>query len=654
MTLFLLGIVLIIIAAVITLIGGQGVIGSRIFVVFVVAGCVAAAIPAIGVLTGLEFVPDARWTPALPGGDWVIGVDALSAAFIVAIAAVGSANAVFGDAYMRAGAPPRVVQQANGVYALLIAALLIVVSARNTLLFLCAWEAMAISSFLLIVTDYDDSHVRRAGLLYIVATHAATLLLFVMFAVWSQGAADWSFAALAEASHKSPSVVAPVLSLALIAFGVKAGFVPLHFWLPSAHAAAPSHVSAVMSGVVIKTGIYGIMRVLMLVGAPPRWWAWTVLALGAASAFLGVLWALAQHDIKRLLAYHSVENIGIILLGVGLGALGTAYGHPTLAMLGYASAVLHTFNHALFKSLLFMAAGAVYRTTGTRNIEELGGLGRSMPVTLIMFLIGSIAIIGVPPLNGFVSEWLVYQGLFRSGQQPDAMRLAILAAPVLGLVGGLALACFSKAVGMIFLGRSRSEPPGDYAEVGLAYLVPQGVLAAACVLIGLRPDLAVIPVMHLGGAIAGNVEVDATASALLIAVGAKRVAFFAAALTAIGGIIAAGRYFLMRRRPVRAGPTWSCGYEVVTPRMQYTASSFAAPLLSVFGPLTGVEEHHGATVFHSEPHDLVLDKILSGAAKRIRSAALRLRPMQQGQLHLYLLYLVAGVVACLAYLVLGT
>jgi formate hydrogenlyase subunit 3/multisubunit Na+/H+ antiporter MnhD subunit len=652
MSLLLLGIGLIVAGGVAALVVARGRVGGWVFATLIVAGCVLAATPAFGVLIGHVIIPEARWTPSLPGGDWVIGIDGLSAVFVVAITAIGATNAVFGDAYMRAGAHPRVVQQANAIYALLLATMLVVVTAQSTLLFLCAWEAMAITSFLLIITENEDPQVRRAGLLYIISTHAATLLLFVMFALLSHGLSDWSFASLDAASQRTPWIVAPVLSLALLGFGVKAGYVPLHFWLPPAHAASPSHVSALMSGVVIKTGIYGILRVLMLVGPPPFWWAWIVLALGATSALLGVLWALAQHDIKRLLAYHSVENIGIILLGVGIGALGTVYGHPLLAMLGYAAALLHVLNHALFKSLLFMAAGSLYRRTGTRNIEQLGGLGKGMPVTFVMFLIGSVAIIGVPPLNGFVSELLVYQGLFRAGQQPGVMRLAILGAPILGLVGGLALACFAKAAGVIFLGRARSDQATGHTEVGLQYLVPQGALAAVCVLIGLWPASVVVPMMRVGAAVARQ-SVPEPASLAVMASGASRVAIFAATLTGVIILVAVGRYFLMRRRPVRADATWGCGYDAVTPRMQYTASSFAQPLLSVFGSLSGVEEHRGATVFHSEPHDLVLDRGLTSTSRTIQSAALRLRPMQQGRLHLYLLYMVAGVVACLAYLVLA-
>ncbi len=652
MTLFVTGLALLLAAATVALMLPNGIRAGRVFATLTVSGAVIAAVPAIGVLSGRVFVSDLNWNAAVPGGNWVIGIDPLSAIFVLAIAVLGATNAVFGNAYMQAGSQPRVVPQANATYAVLVASLLVVVTARSTVLFLGAWEAMAISSFLLIITDHEQARVRRAGLLYIVMTHTATLLLFVMFALMAHGSADWSFASLAVLSRTAPDATSIVLAMALVAFGVKAGLVPLHFWLPPAHAAAPSHVSALMSGVVIKTGIYGILRVLILVGPPPAWWAWTVLALGGASALLGVLWALAQHDVKRLLAYHSVENIGIILLGIGIGGLGTSYGQPALAILGYAAAVLHALNHALFKGLLFMAAGAVYRVTGTRNIEELGGLARRMPATFLMFVIGSIAIIGVPPLNGFVSEWMVYQGLFGASGKDGVFRIAVLAAPVLALAGGLALACFAKVLGVIFLGRARTERALVAGDVGRAYLIPQLILAAACVLIGLLPAVMVAPAIRIGAVIAGHASSESVAIALVMP-GVGKVALYAGALAAVLAAFAAGRAWLLRRRPVRFGPTWSCGFDAIPTSMQYTASSFAAPLTSLFGHMAGIEEHRGATVFHSEPRDLILDRGVVGAWRTIHGAALRLRPMQHGRLHIYLLYLVGGVLACLAYLVIA-
>jgi len=648
--LFFAGLGMLVAAAVAAIVVRGDALRDRVFAMLVVAGAGLVSVPAFRVLGGAANLVT-RSSSGLPGGDWVIGIDPLSAVFLLVVLVVGAANAVYGAAYMRADGDTRVSRQANATYAVLVVVLALVVTAQSVVLFLCAWEMMAISSFLLIMTHHEEPQVRRSGFIYIVATHTGTLLLFVMFAVWSRGTADWSFASLAASRSTLMYGGGPLFLLALAGFGVKAGFVPLHFWLPPAHAAAPSHVSAVMSGIVIKMGIYCLLRVVMLAGPPPVWWAWTVLSLGAVSAVLGVLWALAQHDIKRLLAYHSVENIGIIMIGMGLGALGTAYGHPVLAILGYGAAVLHTVNHALFKALLFMSAGAVYRMTGTRNIEELGGLARRMPITFAAFLIGSIAIIGVPPLNGFVSEWLVYQGLFRAGYSSDAVRIALLVVPMLALVGGLALACFAKATGVMFLGRPRSSRPLAAREVGQALLYPQLALAVICVVIGLLPALIVRPFLFIGAAIAGEPQGQAAAAWADVSPAAQSVAVFAGSLLFVATLIWAGRRFVLSRRSVRADATWSCGYGATTPRMQYTASSFAAPLISVFGPLTGVQEHRGSTVFHSTPRDLILDRVVTPLWARVQRSALRLRPIQDGRLHFYLVYVVATVVVYLTYLV---
>lgn len=649
MTPFLIGLGLVVAAAIAPVMLPRGEARSRAFGVLLLAGCGLTAAAGAIVLAGGGSVHQ-QWRSYLPGGDWVIGIDPLSAVFVIAVAVVGATNGVYGDADVRASAHPERSTEANATYAALVASLLLVVTAQSTLLFLTAWELMAISSFLLVITEHERAEVRRAGWIYVVATHAATLLLFVMFALWSSAAHDWTFASLAARWGSAPSHRGVILLLGLVAFGLKAGYVPLHFWLPPAHSASPSHVSALMSGIVIKTGVYGILRLLTLSGTPPVWFGWTVCMLGAVSALLGVLWALAQHDMKRLLAYHSVENIGIIMLGIGIGALGGAYGHPALAILGYGAAVLHTVNHALFKSLLFMAAGAVYRRTHTRNIEELGGLARRMPWTFLMFFIGAVAIIGVPPLNGFVSEWLIYVGIFETARTVGDLRLVICAAPVLALVGGLALACFAKVVGIVFLGRPRSACAAESSEVGSSYLMPQAVLAFACIAIGLLPALLATSIARVGAFVAddpawGSVGAAATIGTL------RGPMLFAIVLAAAIAVAMLARFVLGRRRPVRHAPTWGCGYPEPTARMQYTASSFASPLISMFGALSGVHEHRGATLFHSEPRDIVLDAVLARAWARVESAALRLRPIQQGRLQLYLVYLVAAVLSCLLYLI---
>jgi hydrogenase-4 component B len=644
--LFLLGVGLLLAAAVSALLLRQRRSAENVFLLLTAAGSILAGIPAVQVLLGRHPLL-LHWRSGVPGGDWALGLDPLSAVFLLTILGPGLASAAYGIRYLAREREQRAVWLNHAAFAAVLAMLALVVTARSTLLFLSAWELMALGSYLLIVTEHERPAVRRAGLLYLVATHAGTLALLAMFALWGR-AGDWTFTGLAAAAPG-----AAVFALALVGFGIKAGLVPFHFWLPPAHAAAPSHISALLSGVVIKTGIYGLLRVVALAGAPPRWWGWTVLVLGVASAILGVLWALVQHDIKRLLAYHSVENIGIILMGLGVGALGSASGHPTVAVLGYAGAVLHTLNHALFKSLLFLAAGAVYRATGSRNLEQLGGLARRMPWTWLGFLVGAAAIVGLPPLNGFVSEWLVLLGLLRAGQEPQALRLAIFAVPALALVGGLALACFSKVAGIVFLGNPRSEPARTAHEVGSGLIVPALALGLVCAVIGVLPRLIVGPVLRAGATTAGLAWEPVARNLASVFLDAGRISLVALALLGVGTLFWLIRRLALSRRVVRTEETWGCGYPHPTPRMQYTASSFAAPLATLFGGLAGVRESRGGTVFHSAPIDLVLDATVLPAWQRVQRIALRLRPMQQGRLHLYLIYVVVAVVALLVYLVLA-
>jgi formate hydrogenlyase subunit 3/multisubunit Na+/H+ antiporter MnhD subunit len=440
-----------------------------------------------------------------------------------------------------------------------------------------------------------------------------------------------------------------ILAVALIAFGLKAGAVPFHFWLPEAHAAAPAHVSALMSGVVIKMGIYGLLRAVILFGAPPPWWGWAVLALGAISGVLGVVWALAQHDIKRLLAFHSVENIGIILLGIGAGALGVAYGHPLIAVLGFAGAALHTLNHALFKSLLFLGAGSVIHAAGTREIDRLGGLARRMPATTATFLVGAAAIVGLPPLNGFVSEWVIFQSLLRGAGAGDAVQFAGLAAVVLAFMGALALACFVKVVGVLFLGTPRQALAGTPRESGPGMVRPLVGLAAACVVIGLVPIAVVPPALRVGSLVAGLPATTAGAG-LPGAAAAGPATVFTLAL-ALSLAAAWGLYVVFGgRRPRVESATWGCGYPMPTPRRAYTASSFAAPLLGVFRSFAGVRIHRTAQAFATHAFDPVLDGALLPAWRGARTAAGWLRRVQRGGLSLYLLFVGAAVVVSLLYL----
>jgi len=655
MTLIALGVTLILLAGLAAAALARGAAirkGEILFRGLFGAGCVAGAIPALTALSG-DTVPEVRLAPTTPFGPWVFGLDALSAVFLLAILSVGAACAFYGLTYLAHERGRRAIGAAHLLLAVLVASLALAVVARAALPFLIAWEGMAVAAYLLVVLEHERREVRRAGMIYVVATHAGTLLLFALFAIWAGGTSDLSFHALAAHPPFSAGRGGMILAVALIAFGLKAGAVPFHFWLPEAHAAAPAHVSALMSGIVIKMGIYGLLRTVVLFGAPPPWWGWVVLVLGAVSGVLGVVWALAQHDIKRLLAFHSVENVGIILLGVGAGALGVAYGHPLIAVLGFAGAALHTLNHALFKSLLFLAAGSVIHATGTREIDRLGGLARPMPATTATFLIGSAAIVGLPPLNGFVSEWVVYQALLRGVGAGDAIQFAGLAVVVLALIGALALAGFVKVVGVLYLGTPRHTLATAPHEAAPGMIRPLVGLAAACVVIGLVPIGVVPPALRVGSLVAG---LPAGTADVMGTTAAGPATVFTVAL-ALGLAVAWGLYVTLSRegrggRPVQSA-TWGCGYPTPTPRMAYTASSFAAPLLDVFRSFAGVRTHRTAQAFATHAVDPVLDEVLVPVWRGVRSTAAWLRHAQRGGLSRYLLWVGAAVVASLLYLLAG-
>ncbi|HEU5039639.1 MAG TPA: proton-conducting transporter membrane subunit [Gemmatimonadales bacterium] len=630
------------------LILGGGLAAARsgtLFRLLVAGGCLVGSLPAFAVLAG--GAPRRAIVPVhVPGGPWLVGIDGLSAWFLLIVFGAGVAAALYGVSYLGRGHDPARAPRSHLLLSFLLVSLALVVTAAAAIPFLMAWELMAIWAYFLLMYESEKPDVRRAGLLYLIVTHTATLALFALFALWGVHSRDLTFDALRAAGPSLPGQGVAVLSLALFAFGLKAGVVPLHFWLPEAHAAAPSHVSAVFSGVMIKTGIYGLLRVLLLLGGAPAWWGWTVLSLGVISGVLGVLWALTQHDLKRLLAYHSVENIGIILLGIGAGTLGMAYRHPGVALLGFAGAALHTLNHALFKCLLFLGAGAVVHATGTRDIERLGGLARRMPLTWAAFLAGSVAIVGLPPLNGFVSEWVTYQALLAGGALEGPIRLQTLAVAGLGIVGALALACFAKVCGIVFLGRPRTPEAWSAGEVERGMLLPLVLLVLACVFIGLVPAVAVGASVRVASAVAGLGATDAGATARHLAAAARAVGWTSAALVLLVALLGVERARRRARRRPRQ-PTWGCGFAGGEPRMQYTASSFAAPLIAAYQPIAGVRVERSASAFRSHPTDLVLDGGVRPLWHGLRWAAERLRPIQQGHLHLYLLYLVATVILLL-------
>ncbi|HET7498724.1 MAG TPA: proton-conducting transporter membrane subunit, partial [Candidatus Eisenbacteria bacterium] len=447
--------------------------------------------------------------------------------------------------------------------------------------------------------------------------------------------------------------------LAVLGFGTKAGFMPLHMWLPEAHPAAPAHVSAVMSGVMIKMGIYGLLRMLPYLGPPPAWWGWLLIAIGLVSGILGVLYALAQHELKRLLAYHSIENIGIIACGMGLGLLGTAQGTPFLAALGFAGALLHVLNHAVFKGLLFLGAGSVIRGAGTGEIEHLGGLLRRMPWTGAAFLTGALAISGLPPLNGFVSEFLIYLGSFQAAAAspgPVALAGMVLIAG-LALIGGLAAACFVKAFGIAFLGEPRSPHAAEARESGALLRAPMAILAALCLAIGLlapRFLALLLPALPYGAAFPASALGAGFGTATAIVMRVTTVGGLFLLLVLAGVVLRRG---LLSRRVVRRSGTWDCGYALPTPRMQYTASSFAQPILEVFTPLLGTRVSSlkpmglfPARASHAtETPDSFRERVVAPIAAEIARRVAPFRRIQEGRVQVYVLYIALTLVAVLVY-----
>lgn len=593
---------------------------------------------------------DLPW--ALPGARLLVEVDGLSAVFLVPLFVVSGAGALFSQGYWTARDHPRTNRTVRVFYGLATAAMALVFVAKNAVLFLAAWEVMALSAFFLVGTEGEKKSVREASWIYLVATHVATLVLFALFALLRSATGSFDLGPLSPGLAAGPFGSA-VFWLAVSGFGLKAGLMPLHVWLPGAHAAAPSHVSALMSGVLIKTGVYGLARVLSLFPDPPLWWGGTLLALGTASAVLGVAFALGQHDLKRLLAYHSVENVGIIVMGLGVGWIGLSQGRPAWVLLGFAGGLLHVVNHALFKSLLFLGAGAVVHATGTREMDRLGGLLRRMPRTGTLFLLGAVAICGLPPLNGFVSEWLVYLGLVAGLGAPEA-RFVPFAAPALALVGGLALACFVKAFGAVFLGQPRSADALRGSDHALL-TAPMAALALLCAALGLYPQGAASLLEAAASAVARRPLGPLAAVAPLGALSAFQAVL--AGVLALAALFLAARLRSTAPRSSRA-VTWDCGYALPSPSMQYTSSSFARWTVGFFRwallPETSRprldQRFPREARFATHVPETVLDRLLVPAFALGERLLLVGRYLQQGRMQLYLVYMAVTLVALLLWM----
>ncbi len=655
MSLFLSAIVLISLAGVPGLFcRREGSGGEGLACLLTLAG-VASGLTAVVAALATAKVPGLSLAWSVPGGSFALRLDPLSAVFLLPLFLVVATGSVYGLRYWPQQENPRNGRKLRLFYGLISGAMMLLLTAGNGLLFLMGWEVMALAGYFLITTEDHKEEVRRAGFIYLIATHTGTLALFAMFALIGEVSGSLAFSA---AGSLPATLSGAIFLLGLFGFGMKAGLMPLHIWLPGAHAAAPSHASALLSGVMIKTGIYGLVRLTSLFAEIPPWWGWTILSAGIISGIMGVALALAQHDIKRLLAYHSVENIGIIALGLGLALLGRAYHLPELVALGLAGCLLHVANHGLFKSLLFLGAGSVIHAVGTREIDHYGGLLKHQPWTGALFLGGAVAISGLPPFNGFVSEWLIYIGAFQTLKEGvPALRLAVIVVPALALIGGLALACFVKVFGVTFLGEPRSEAAAHAHEAPKSMVAPMVLLLAACAWIGLLPTT-LLPLLR--GAVAVWSASATTAGADTAMAPLSWVSLSGWLLLTLLTLVTLWLRSRSRMTPREIG-TWGCGFQFPSPRIQYTASSFADTLVRLFDFGLWSERHGGAvkglfprqTTFASHTPDAVLDRILTPLFKAFAWFFWKVRAaVQNGSLALYLLYVVLTMLALMALLLL--
>jgi hydrogenase-4 component B len=614
---------------------------QAVYSICLIASSVLLVIAVVALL-GIARTPS---TAVLPLGIPWLGarfrLDALSAFFLAVVALGAAAASLFALGYGRHETAPRRVLP---FYPAFLAGMCIVVLADDAFTFLVSWEFMSLSSWALVMAHQRVPDNVRAGYVYLIMASFGTLALLLMFGLLAGPDGSYAFADM-RAADLSGGVAGAVLVLALIGAGSKAGLVPLHVWLPLAHPAAPSHVSALMSGVMTKVAVYGFVRIVFdLLGTPAWWWSMVVLALGGITAVMGVLYALMQHDLKRLLAYHTVENIGIIFIGLGLALAFEAHGMALAAALALTAGLLHVFNHSIFKSLLFFGAGAVLTTTGERDMEHLGGLIHRMPQTAFVFLVGCAAISALPPLNGFVSEWLTFQAILLSPQIPSwGLKLLVPAVgALLALSAALAAACFVKAFGVTFLGRARTPAAAHARETDRFSLTAMFFFAALCLVAGILPGAfidALAPVVQ--SLVGARMPVQTGVDWLSIVPVAESRSSYNGLLVflfmLLSGALAAWAIHRWASDKVRRAPPWDCGYPDTSPATQYTASSFAQPIRRVFGavvfrarehvhmPAPGALEPARLTV---EMRDLVWDSLYAPVAGGVSFAADRLNHLQ--------------------------
>ena len=519
-------------------------------------------------------------------GEESLAVDKLSALMLIIISVASVATVLYSKGYV-AGYLERyseahISMHYTALVTLVVSMMLVVVSSGG-FSFLFAWELMTIASFMLILFEADRQEVRRAALNYLVMMHIGFLFLVVGFVMLYNVTGSANFAAI-NAYYEHANLL-PLFVILFIGFGMKAGLFPMHIWLPEAHPAAPSHVSAIMSGVMIKTGVYGIIRIMQVeelradmlftIGL-------IVLVSGAVTGLWGVILAAMQNDIKRLLAYSSIENVGVILIGLGIAAVGHAAGSPLVGMCGMCGALLHMVNHSLFKTMLFFSAGNIYSKMHTTAMNQMGGLAKHMPITAILMLFATVAICALPPLNGFVSELLIYIGMFNGVSNGYEVLYSVTGIIVLSLIGGIVVLAFTKLYSVVFLGSPRSHHVAESTEVDSLRIVAMSIPAAFILIIGLAPQYVIRPIAHVAEEVTNSVNTIAVEH---FAPTLESLSYVSIAFILVVTLLFFIKRRAQRNRTIAEGPTWGCGFTAVNTRMQYTGESFSEGLENIGKPL---------------------------------------------------------------------
>ena len=578
-----------------------------------------------------------------------IRIDALSGWFILIINFVFLTGSFYGLFYMKEYKLEKNKISMHSIAIILLhSALISICVIQNSFVFLIAWEMMALSAFILVIFEHEKIATIKAGINYLIQSHISIIFLMLGF-IWvglKQGSYD--FNAIAAYASENQTIAILLFLCFFIAFAIKAGFLPFHTWLPYAHPAAPAHISGIMSGVIIKIGIFGILRMLLLIKPDYTTIGYIILIISVISGLYGVMLAIIQHNLKKLLAYHSIENIGIIGIGIGIGCIGLGTNNQVLATLGFAAALLHTLNHALFKSLLFYTAGIVYQATHTLNVEHLGGLIKKMPQTALLFLIAAIAISGIPPFNGFISEFLIYSGLYHWLQDARLISLIAIIFTILGLVmiGGLAMLCFTKAFGIVFLGNPRKEFHHEIKEAPFIQLIPLYLIAILIVFIGLFPKLFMNLLLQPVLLFTSNQFPTANAIAWSSFEVLQPISWAMWGLILLVVIIFIIRKLLQKKQNVSIEPTWNCAYIAPTAKIQYTANSFIRPYRKLFKPflllfknkkeVNGIFPNKG--LYNSHSYDKLEKWLIDNPIRALKSLMGRFLFLQNGKLQFYILY----------------